>query len=323
MDDVLAVDPQNPYLQPDWRWHRAGQIVEGDPVSRRRDDHWILRAYHFRRALDACRTPADVRRVVDAHSPIHWASYLHSHREQRDRRLVPHAIEAMLLTGMVSHDQIGARFGIKATTVEAYSKLFFDVEERLKQTEYILFIVIGEAIYRGLAGRAYDLMWKLFAYSGGIHVLDAVMRLSGPATKPLDPTGARGFFAQDVKSNMYHRAAVAAKTVEFNGFNILPFLEQFNRMVEIEKQGGEHSQDMIVAGVREMVLSLAPRARVGPPAADEPGLVGRFNAGAAELTSDELIDLSLGRELAADAEEAALLRFPNAPAPPAEQRPPD
>jgi hypothetical protein len=229
----------------------------------------------------------------------------------------------MLLTGMVSHDQIGARFGIKATTVEAYSRLFFDVEDRLDQPEYILFIVIGEAIYRGLAGRAYDLMWKLFAYSGGIHVLDAVMRLSGPATKPLDPTGVRAYFAQDVKGNMYHRAAIASKTVEVNGFNLLPFLEQFNRMVEIEKAGGEHNQDMIVAGVREMVLSLAPRARIGPPAPGEPGLLGRFDAGAAELTSQELIDLSLGRELAAGTEEEALLRFPDAPGAPAEQREPE
>jgi hypothetical protein len=126
-----------------------------------------------------------------------------------------------------------------------------------------------------------------------------------------------------VKSNLYRQAAIASKTVEISGFNILPFLKPFNRMTEIEQAGGEHSQDMLLAGVREMVLSLAPRVRIGPPAPDEPGLLGRFDAGAAELTSQELIDLSLGRDLPADAEEAALRRFPDAPVPPAEERAPE
>jgi hypothetical protein len=322
--DIVEVHPDNPHLAPHWRWLRASQLMRtGEPLSRRRDDRWILRAYRLQRDLKRAEHPAEFRRVLDEHGPVYWANFLYAHRDDRGRQMTPHALEAMLLTGQVTYSEIAGRLGTSAAVVESYAHIYFDVEHRLDQPDFIMFNVLGDAIHRGLAGRSYDLLWKLYGMFGGILVLSAIIRLCGTTTKPLDPSGVRAFFAQDVRDNMYRRAAIASKTVEISGFNILPFLEQFNRMVEIEKQGGEHSQDMIMAGVREMLLSLAPRARIGPPAPGEPGLLGRFDAGAAELTSQELIDLSLGRELAAGAEEAALLRFPDAQAPPAEHRAPE
>jgi len=59
------------------------------------------------------------------------------------------------------------------TVISLYERIFFNVNEKLKNRDYIMTCVIGPSVHSGLSDRDFDLLWKLFGYLYGPVVLNA------------------------------------------------------------------------------------------------------------------------------------------------------
>jgi hypothetical protein len=172
----------NPRRAVDWRWRKAGYLLDrGLRWSRRRDDELTRIAKQYQAGLRRCRGEADRRRLARRMPDIGAAVAIHD--GEPTARL---AVETRLLAGEPS-EAIARRCGVPVEVAEVYEQLFFNVADRLTSTSYILFHAIGAASYRGFDGDDRGAVLKWFAYMGGPVVLDALIdRVYGSPDRPED-----------------------------------------------------------------------------------------------------------------------------------------
>jgi hypothetical protein len=165
--DFSAANPRRPT---DWRWQRAGRLLElGLRWSRRRDDEATRMAKQYQAGLRRCRGEADRRRLA-CRMPDIGGAFAIFEGEPTSRM----AIEARLLAGEPI-EAIARRCGAPVDAVEVYEQLFFNVTDRLENTSYILFHAIGPATYEGFDLDDPGAVLKWFAYMGGSRALDFLL----------------------------------------------------------------------------------------------------------------------------------------------------
>jgi hypothetical protein len=136
--EIVAPDPHRyrpdcPLAPPDWRWHRAGLLLEGRVRRRRRiDDAAVRRALAFRR-----RSAHGPRRRPAADPALAAAAGLWAAGGRR--RAV---LEAWLLSGL-DDAAIAARCGLAPAAVAAYAATFFDVRGGLDDPAWARFVAVG------------------------------------------------------------------------------------------------------------------------------------------------------------------------------------
>ena len=147
------------------------------PLRPRRYDDPFVRAYHlFLRdslaagndAVERQRLFPEMRYAGEAHKLFFAADI-----EQR------HVVEARLLTSE-TFAEIAARFATEAPVIDCFEKLFFNVRDRLTNTDWIVKVIKGPEDHTPsrdgsptAAERAH--IYKLFGFFGGPKVLDAVV----------------------------------------------------------------------------------------------------------------------------------------------------
>jgi hypothetical protein len=214
----------------------------------------------------------------------------------------------MILAG-ASDEFIANRLGADPGVIEAYEALFFNIRARLDQSLYIVNIVLGESVARGVQERQYDLLWKLFAYHGGIHTLDAIMQRAARLEKPTDPDQVPQFFQDFAVNTMKQKAAVATLTVPVNTNTQMQLIDSFVKYVEIEKnsKSAAEAHTSIVTNIGAMLTSLPFKLGTKIDAVEEKMLP--YDDNAAELRNDEMLIVAAGEEL--DNKEAIQnLKFP-------------
>ena len=150
---------------PSWRWLRAMEIDGGGFKATKALDgsdgfRWIRRSLRFKRRFDAAgnQTPA-IYAVVLADRPLFWAHSIWAD----EKSPVRWAIEARILAGE-SNEGIAEKLGTKADVIDVYANTFFDVRSKLQNMDYVLTVVLADAVTRGLQERHYDLLWKMLGY---------------------------------------------------------------------------------------------------------------------------------------------------------------
>ena len=296
--------PLNPFRPVNWRWERAGYLLRTNGrVSRRKDDRWVYRVHAYRRAWQACTQGPDYTALAEAYPAMYWAHQLYLGRDDPQRRLNAHALEARLLAGQ-DPGTIATRMRLLAPrAIEAYGSAFFDVADCLDATDYLTFSVLGAAVYQGLQERHYDLLWKLFALWGGPYVIDEMLSALGRPVKPQDVNEVGAFIEDTVKRQLGRKAAIAGVVMPVNGFTATQILEQYNQMVATERKGSggaAAAQATIMSGVGVMLTSLPfsvagrTSAELGrTPAVGAPGLA-LFDESAVEASGPELLQLGMG-----------------------------
>ena len=187
----------SPRRAPHWRWLRASQIDSGGPRASRKLDgpagfEWIRRASRMKRRWErAGNNAAGVYALMLRDPHMFWAHTIW-HEEKNPTRW---AIEARVLAEE-SDEEIAEKMGTEAEIVAAYVNVFFDVRDRLRHMDYVLNVVLGDAVTRGLQDRQYDLLWKLLGYRGGSHVLNAILNKFLNLEKPAGADGVAGFFQE-------------------------------------------------------------------------------------------------------------------------------
>jgi hypothetical protein len=161
--------PGCPFQPPDWRWQRAGQLLDERSRRRRRDDDWVARGLKFQAALKKNGGDVQQPRLVRIHPEVLGAYLLH-HGEARRRW----EVEARLLAGQ-SDEEIAGRLGVSAEVIGAYEALFYAIRDRLRSSGWVAANVFGVRLYEGFDSSDVELLWKILAYRGGPMTLDALI----------------------------------------------------------------------------------------------------------------------------------------------------
>jgi hypothetical protein len=307
---MLQALRDNPRRAPNWRWLRAVQIDTGGPRASRATDGeegfaWIRRASRLKRRYEqAGNRPDALYRLIQYDRDLFWAHSMWLDEKNPTRW----AIEASILAGD-SCERIAERLGASPTIVQAYENVFFDVRARLHEKLYIVNVVMGDAVTRGVSERQYDLLWKMFGYHGGTHVLDAVISKFSPIAKPEKSDDVGQFFQDFAVNTVKHKAALATLTVPVNTHTQLALIEAFVQYVQIEKntENAMKSQSTIVENIGAMLGALP--FRIGTKLESTVEKMLPYDDGAAELRNDELMIVAAGGQLT---DQALIqdLRFP-------------
>ncbi|NDD52775.1 hypothetical protein EBZ39_02660 [bacterium] len=301
----------SPIRAPHWRWLRVLQINSGNGrrASRKIDGLngfvWIRRALRFKRHYDALNTQPDaIYALLNIDKDLFWAYSMWSD----DKAPTRWGIEARVLAGETD-EQIASKLGTKPSIISAFVNVFFDVREKLQNMDYMVNVVMANAVTRGLQERQYDLLWKLLGFHGGPHVLDAVINKFTQTDRPTTPHGVTNFFQDFAMNSIKYKAALAAVTVQSNSHTQLPLLDMYAKYVEIEKNtdGSSRAQHTIVENIGAMLNSI--QFNVGTKLDSEALKMLPFDNSAAELNNNELMTLRAGGEVA-NQQEIQNLRFP-------------
>ena len=173
--DFSAANPRRPV---DWRWQRAGRLLElGLRWSRRRDDGPTRMAKEYRAGLRRCRAAAD-RRRLERKMPAVAGAIAIAEGEPTTRW----AVEARLLAGEPI-DDIARKTALTPRAVATFEELFFNVRDRLENRGYLIHIAVG--LYPTPREPDPGLVWRLFGLLGGPVVLDALIDGDyGPPDRP-------------------------------------------------------------------------------------------------------------------------------------------
>ncbi len=169
-DPSLRLDRRYLRRPRDWRRQRAQELVAtGKRPRRDRDDQHVAAATAFLKAEAAGPKRRPRRKPNRTAVEIRTAQEIFQANDQRRW-----ALEAWLLT----REPIAVaaeRAGVPAGVACWYARLFFDLDERLNAPGFITHEVIGSQLHFGLSPQDVGLLWKLFAYWCGPHVLQVVL----------------------------------------------------------------------------------------------------------------------------------------------------
>jgi hypothetical protein len=304
---AMQDDPQR---APHWRWLRAVQIDGGGKRAGRKRDGaegftWIRRAVQLKRHYERAGNNPDALYALHARDrELFWAHSMWL----EDKTPTRWSIEARVLAGETD-EQIADRLGTDPGVVNAYVNVFFDVRGKLKHTDYVVNVIMAEAVTRGLQERQYDLLWKLMGYHGGTIALDAVMNKFAPVGRPEQPEQVSGFFQDFAISAMKYKSALATVTVPVNTHTQMPLIEAFAKFVEIERttENSTKAHTSIVANIGEMLTAMPFRVGTKLDSADIKMVP--FDDSAAELNNSEMMIFAANGKLE-NQTDIENLRFP-------------
>ncbi len=164
---LARLHPDCPARPVDWRWQRAGVMLELGLRRSRRDDGPTGEAKAYRAAWRRCRDDAG-RARLDARMPEVAAARSIRDGDPGLRR----AVEARLLAGL-DPGRIAAELGLPAGAIDRFGRLFFDVAGQLGARGYVVHQVIG-LWRRPQAPPDANLLSRAVAYFGGPAALAAL-----------------------------------------------------------------------------------------------------------------------------------------------------
>lgn len=284
----------NPWRPPDARWKRAIGITErAEPqatVNRDGRDgcYWVRQAQRFKRAWDQARTERDKLAVISRQPFIYQAFWIYT--QASDNQPLRWTIEARILA-RETDKEISYKMGCRPEVVAAYEALFFAVRERIDNRDFILNSVLSAAIIRGLNARAFDLLWKMFGYCAGPHVLDDMMQYV-PPNWVHTAGGASTFYQDTAIMLMKKKAAVASLAIPVTDHTQVHLLEAFVKYVEIERStdSAGKAQEQISNNLQALLTSLKPVAVTVDKISD----LAAYDTGAVELRNEERLNVRLG-----------------------------
>ena len=276
------------------------ECLKGGPPPRERIDGresfiWIRRSMRFLDAYRRCKHDERLLTELALRDPLMF--WPHEFYHDESSRRFRFAIEARFLARQTNRE-IAFHAGCAEEFIEVYEAVYFNVREKLKYKDYIVNSVFREAASRGIKGRNCDLLWKLAGYFHGPRVLDAL--ISGFAS-PTWVTRAEDVDAcfQDIAvKTIKRKAAIAALAVPIDSTTHMNLINAFVKFTDIEQNSGGPgtANDQILKNVDAMLKALP--FGVGTRSEDhlrQNPAVAQFDDIAAELRSDELINVAIGR----------------------------
>jgi hypothetical protein len=278
--------------EPTWRWNRARNLVAtGTYAKLAQDDIYVRLAKSFWAEYSRLEkipehTVFDKEQLFLKYPGIAYAWQLHTNTTGQNQRWL---VEAHLL-GRATPEQTAEFVGTEPDVVVWYEKLFFNILPYLKHEGYIINVVIGEAIHRGITDRDFDLLWKSIAYSWGYPALQEWVR-PFQRNKITNARQLKPALSDAVSRDLDKKTAVALKTLQTYGNHEI-ILNAWNKAREIEANQGSTptGEALILSNVSTAISSL--QFLVGRDGLN--GASGFADAGA-ELRADEQLQVDIGQ----------------------------
>lgn len=306
---MFQFHPSNPFRVSNWRWERARTVRESKGKIHRafKDDPLCNLAYKFQVKLLSCKDDVDRWNVMEEYPDLYAAYLIHRRGDNEERHPMRYAIEARILAGQ-SDEEIAECFGISSDIIKYYEKVFFNVREKLNNSDYIMTCVIGPSVQAGLSDRDYDLLWKLFGYLYGPTVLNSFITTTSRRYRPETQNEIDAALADDTRSAIQRKVAVVARTFSINPFSQSELLNIYARFIEVEKDAGsDKGHDVILQNIQVMLDKLPFRGSDDDPTGNKKLL--SYDSGGVELNTNELLATSLGYDIDSH-KEIEELKFP-------------
>lgn len=290
---MINLRQESPFRPPDWRWQKARLLREQNRrASRRRDDPWVTIARAFQGEVARCPNDWALADLADKYPALIDARQL---AEQDGVQSFRWELEARLLAND-SPDRIAERMLIPAETARAYEALFFNVQDRLRHRSWVVHAVFGRSIHAGLNERQYDLLWKMYGFFGGTNLIDFMVDTFGDVGKAAGPDKVRAWLADDERSSLARKGAIAARTIPVNSYTQPAILEITQKYYEIEKAAGNAGSQSVVLGlIGDVMASMSWSVGGGTTDRPLPILAGQTDGLAAEMRVTELFALTAGQ----------------------------
>jgi hypothetical protein len=291
-------------------------LAGGRPPTMRRDGHegcvWISRSKRFLEAFRRCdNNPRLLAELADYDPVLFWPFDLYHDETNRRSRF---AVEARILARQTNRE-IAFHTGCAELFIEIYEKVFFHVRDRLKHRDYIINTVFRESESRGRQDRECDLLWKMVGYFHGPRVLDALISGFVSPTWVTRPEDVDACFQDMAIRTIKQKAAIAALSVPVDSTTYLNLIDSFVKLTDIERHSDSAGQasDQIKQNIDAMLKALPFGVGTRPEDhLQQNPAVAAFDNMAAELRSDELINVALGRANP-QLDQLKDLNFPPAP----------
>jgi hypothetical protein len=201
-----------------------------------KDDQYTRNAAAFRSLKDNCKNEIEQYRLYEKYPDVAMAYELWDEDGvSLNGRANPmrYEIEARLLAREpIPH--IAKKTGATEKVLEWYEKLFFNVLDRIDNISYITNIAIGDMIQRGMSDRDYAILWKLYGYFRGPHMIDFLMT-TFTDRHHVDHDSIERALNEDHRTNMRRKAALASRMMGVNGHTQDRLIELQTKIIEIEK----------------------------------------------------------------------------------------
>lgn len=243
--------PDSFFRSPVWRIHRAEYRRERDlPADPRIDDAWVEIALKLLTSAGICdRTVvAPEVRLADlvwqGGDTLRWF------------------LESQLLTSRTFAEVAGI-CSLPEHTVEAYHHLFFDVRSRPQTTDWVMARAVGSYPLNGFAGPQPAGLWKYAGFTGGPHVLDAIVAVTLPRPVPAWLVHTFGSRTGPAEQRLRLKAKLAIAVLTANATEHLgSILELSDRLRALEVEAGLVDDD---PQLRIASTFLASLGRMGTP----------------------------------------------------------
>jgi hypothetical protein len=312
----------NFFRRPDWRWQRVLQICDrglapGANPGRctARDDHLVRQAREFLLGWRNRETEADREHLFWKFPGLYYAYELYEKKtEEPEGGLF---LEARLLARQ-SNAEIAYCLSTLPDTVEWYSRLFFDVVDRLDHRDWVTKHVLLPAFKRHhgalqdedgtplpykdstVAQPFLDGSLKMFAYFGGKYIVDYMVTGFQQGKPMASPDDLSQWLDNHWATSVRRRSAQAAGQFEVNKYNVMELFAAHSRIMELEqsRESASQQQSAYERNVQTMLNEIPWATGADGAKVSDGTVVGRFDVMAAELRDDELILVSAGKPVA-------------------------
>ncbi len=301
----------DPFLQPFWRHERVLAMLAAWPPERckRYDDEWIrgYRSYLFDYNKGGSKRIA----LLYENPGLYYAHNMFVSRlNDPEMSLV---VEARLLAGM-SYEEIAEENKTIPETIQWYEKLFFNVKDFLRHSDWILRNVLIPASDRFVDVNEengddkkpkfeikphFDMTLKFFAYYGGPLLCDFMLSGFKKGVKVERPDEIESWLDTQWSNQIRRKSAQAAGQFRVNSFNVMELFVVHAKLLEIQQRVDDKQarhnefEKHVNAMLPEIPWTVGDEGK--KLYADTP--LGQYDEQAAELDSSEVMAVGAGRQI--------------------------
>ena len=289
----IDLSPHNPLRPADWRWLRAVGIAKGDlPDDKRLGDRTVRKIRFLAEATQRALKQDEELGIVLKRPELYWAYRIYSDLSPASKA----ELEARILADD-DIDRIAERAAVSPEVIKAYEEVFFDARRFLTNRGYIVNVIIGDALHKGLNEKSYAMLWKYYGFVYGPHMLDSLIERAISPVRPTSAMQVGGAWRDAGFNSILQKQALAAQLMPINTVTQVDVLTVYSKFVEIARTTGEGTtgtatnyDENLSAIMRCLNLSVGPHDQ---PQVDLP-LLRQYDSGSAELTTSQLLQGAQG-----------------------------
>ena len=232
----------NPFRSPGWRWERVLELVSHRPeplrASRTEDDCYIRAYRKFLVRLQGRETRLSQMELFRETPALYFAHLFHHNPDKEHRS----EIQARILAGQTDREIATKQYGTQTDVLRWYSKLFFDVRDRLGCSSYIRKVIIGRWDARQAASDGtitayqWDMLLKIFGYYGGPHDLEFILESMKGQGRGYKAESSMDRMQENYLRNIVGAAAMHARTFPHNKYTVMQLFEITFKIIELQRR---------------------------------------------------------------------------------------